>query len=91
MDRVHWRWLNANLNTRTEEQVLAMLNAERAGSRRPFILRRLHQRYCILRAARERAEIFAEINETDVYKLQFRPKRGRRGANAATPRPERGV
>jgi len=37
-----------------------MLDEERATLRRPFILRRLHQRYCILRANRERAEIMAE-------------------------------
>jgi hypothetical protein len=60
MDRVHWRWLNANLLEKSEKEVLKMLDEERATLRRPFILRRLHQRYCILRANRERAEIMAE-------------------------------
>lgn len=60
MDRVHWRWLNANLLEMTEQQVLDLLNAERRNERRPFILRRLHQRYSVLRAAREREEILAE-------------------------------
>lgn len=63
MDRVHWRWLNANLHERSEEEVFKMLCDERVGERRPFILRRLHQRYCILRAARERAEILAEARQ----------------------------
>jgi hypothetical protein len=60
MDRVHWRWLNAHLLDKSEAEVLALLTEERKGPKRPFILRRLHQRYCILRASRERAEIMAE-------------------------------
>ena len=44
----------------TEAQVLSMLDSERAGLRRVSILERLHQRYTMLRAARERMEILKE-------------------------------
>lgn len=37
-----------------------MLNAERATDRRVTVLERLHQRYCALRAARERIELLKE-------------------------------
>lgn len=55
-----WRKLNDQLSTMTEQQVLDMLNAERAGAKRVTVLERLHQRYTTLRAARERAEILKE-------------------------------
>ena len=55
-----WRKLNDQLSTMTEQQVLDMLNAERAGTKRVTVLERLHQRYTTLRAARERAEILKE-------------------------------
>lgn len=48
------------LNLLTEEQVLQLLNDERIGARRVTILQRLHQRYTMLRAARERVEILKE-------------------------------
>ena len=57
---VSWRELNAKLSLYTEEQVLQMLNDERAGARRATILQRLHQRYTMLRAARERIELMKE-------------------------------
>jgi hypothetical protein len=40
--------------------VLAMLEAERVGARRVTFLERLHQRYTMLRAARERVELMKE-------------------------------
>ncbi len=55
-----WRKLNDQLSTMTEQQVLDMLTAERAGTKRVTVLERLHQRYTTLRAARERAEILKE-------------------------------
>ena len=57
---VSWRELNAKLSLYTEEQVRQMLNDERAGARRATILQRLHQRYTMLRAARERIELMKE-------------------------------
>lgn len=44
----------------TEQEVLDLLNAERAGPKRVTMLERLHQRYTTLRAARERIEILKE-------------------------------
>jgi hypothetical protein len=60
MDVVNWRTLNAGLIALSEAKVLELLNAERKGAQRLVILRRLHQRYSILRAARERQEIYLE-------------------------------
>lgn len=57
---LNWRSLNQRLNLLTEEQVLQLLNEERIGARRVTILQRLHQRYTMLRAARERVEILKE-------------------------------
>ncbi len=57
---LNWRQLNQKLNLMTEDQVLQMLNDERIGARRVTILQRLHQRYTMLRAARERVEILKE-------------------------------
>jgi hypothetical protein len=56
----NWRQLNRELGLMSEEQVLALLNDERAGAKRLSILQRLHQRFCILRAARERKVILDE-------------------------------
>ena len=44
----------------SEDQVLDLLNQERAGARRISILERLHQRYTALRTARERIELLKE-------------------------------
>ena len=52
-----WRALNEQLTKLSENEVLALLNAEREGEQRISVLSRLHQRYTILRAIRERAEI----------------------------------
>ena len=57
---MNWRELTQRLNLLTEEQVLQLLNEERIGARRVTILQRLHQRYTMLRAARERVEILKE-------------------------------
>jgi len=57
MTNLSWRALNEKLIKLTEKEVLDLLNAEREGEQRISMLSRLHQRYTILRAARERAEI----------------------------------
>jgi hypothetical protein len=57
---VNWRSLNQKLNMLTEAEVLALLEAERQGARRVTFLERLHQRYTMLRAARERVELLKE-------------------------------
>lgn len=57
----NWRVLNQNLNLFNEAEVKALLDEEIAGQRRSTFLKRLHQRYCTLRANRERAEIFSAV------------------------------
>ena len=57
---MNWRSLNQKLNMLTEAEVLALLEAERQGARRVTFLERLHQRYTMLRAARERVELLKE-------------------------------
>jgi hypothetical protein len=55
-----WRKLNEVLAGLSEEQVLRMLEDERITHRRATVLERLHQRYTMLRASRERIEILKE-------------------------------
>lgn len=57
---MNWRELNETLVRMSEKEVLALLDDERANRRRVTVLTRLHQRYTILRAARERKKILAE-------------------------------
>ena len=57
---MNWRDLNRKLNMLREDEVLALLEAERQGARRVTFLERLHQRYTMLRAARERVELLKE-------------------------------
>ena len=57
---MNWRNLNKQLNMLREDEVLALLEAERTGARRVTFLERLHQRYTMLRAARERVELLKE-------------------------------
>jgi len=57
---MNWRKLNKELALMTEDQVLSLLNEERAGARRISILERLHQRYTAMRTARERMELLKE-------------------------------
>ena len=57
---MNWRDLNRKLNMLREDEVLALLEAERVGAKRVTFLERLHQRYTMLRAARERVELLKE-------------------------------
>jgi len=58
-----WRKLNEELKTFDEDKVLEMLNHERANARRVVVLERLHQRYTMLRASRERIELLQEARQ----------------------------
>lgn len=58
-EKINWQYLAATLKDMGEQQVLELLIDEQDGGKRPFMLRRLHQRYCALRNQRERAEIMA--------------------------------
>ena len=57
---ITWRKLNSDLSVKTEDEVLDLLNQERASHKRVTVLERLHQRYNTLRVARERVEILKE-------------------------------
>ena len=58
-----WRGLNVALKTLDEQKVLEMLNHERATEARASILRRIHQRYNVLRVSRERIELLQEAKQ----------------------------
>ena len=54
---MNWREINKALPDLDEDAVLRLLDEERKGEQRVTVLVRLHQRYTMLRAARERMEI----------------------------------
>jgi hypothetical protein len=60
---VNWFTLNAVLPKRNEQQVLAMLDEEVAVHKRPTFVVRIHQRYTMLRAQRERQELLERIKQ----------------------------
>jgi predicted lipoprotein len=60
---ITWRKLNNDLSLMSEEQVLELLNEERAVGKRITVLERLHQRYNTLRVARERVELLKEATK----------------------------
>ena len=55
-----WRKLNEVLSDLDEEEVLTLLENEKIGARRAMVMIRLHQRFCTLRMARERNQLFGE-------------------------------
>ena len=61
MKQLTWRELNHVLASKTEEEVLEMLNLEKVSTRRIVVLERLHQRYNVLRVSRERMELLNGI------------------------------
>jgi len=61
MKKLNWQELNAQLRTFSEEDLKNLITKEIQTTRRPSVLKRLHQRYCIVRAARERTDLLALI------------------------------
>jgi hypothetical protein len=55
-----WRKFQSELPNYTEADLLALLDEERLKHRRVTMLERIHQRYCTMRANRERMEILKE-------------------------------
>lgn len=55
-----WRSLNKVLTTLSEEELKELLDEEIAGARRMKLIERLHQRYNILRVARERKQLLGD-------------------------------
>jgi hypothetical protein len=66
---MNWRELNKVLPTLDEDTVRRLLDDERKGEQRQTVLIRLHQRYTILRAARERGEILGDVEFPKVMAL----------------------
>lgn len=61
MTKLSWRGMSAQLTKLTETDIAAMLDEEIKQHKRVAVARRLHQRLCILRANRERADIMNRI------------------------------
>ena len=66
---MNWRDLNKALPDLDEDAVLRLLDKERKGEQRQTVLIRLHQRYTMLRAARERMEILGAVEFPKVMAL----------------------
>ena len=66
---MNWRQLNKILPTLDEYEVFRLLEDERKGEKRQTVLIRLHQRYTILRATRERTEILGDAEFPKVMAL----------------------
>lgn len=58
---MNWFELNAVLPLKDERQVQALLNEEVKVHKRPTFIVRIHQRYTMLRAQRERQELLERI------------------------------
>ncbi len=54
---ITWRKFQTDLPNYSESDLLALLDEEQTQHRRVTMLERIHQRYCTLRASRERLEI----------------------------------
>ena len=57
----NWREMMEMLSTLTEAEVKFLLDSEAAGGKRWSVIQRLHGRYMILRASRERDELYEEV------------------------------
>jgi hypothetical protein len=66
---MNWREINKVLPDLDEDTIKKMLDAERVGEQRQSVLIRLHQRYTMLRAARERMEILGDAEFPRVMAL----------------------
>ena len=66
---MNWREINKVLPDLDENTIKKMLDEERVGEQRQSVLIRLHQRYTMLRAARERMEILGDVEFPKVMAL----------------------
>jgi hypothetical protein len=66
---MNWREINKVLPDLDEDTVWRLLEDERKGEQRVTVLVRLHQRYTMLRAARERMEILGNAEFPKVMAL----------------------
>ncbi len=58
---MNWFQLNAVLPLKDENQIRAMLDEEVKVHKRPTFVVRIHQRYTMLRAQRERQELLDKV------------------------------
>ena len=63
MAKLTWHQVCAQLTRMTEAQISDLLDEEITEHKRPAVVRRLHQRFSILRAARERAAIMEGLKK----------------------------
>lgn len=61
MTKLSWRGMSAQLTQLTETDIERMLEDEVTQHKRVAVARRLHQRLCILRGARERAALMKRM------------------------------
>ena len=57
----NWHRLNKALSDFTEQEIDAMINHELTTKRRRTILKRLHERRCVLRTKREWVEMLEDL------------------------------
>jgi len=62
-----WKTVNKRLAELSEDDVKLAMNREMVGNRRKDMVVRLHQRYTILRAARERQELIDSLAEVPAF------------------------
>jgi len=55
-----WRELNTKLSGMSEDELLRLIEEELNGAKRTTVLVRLHQRYTMVRASRERGEMLTQ-------------------------------
>ena len=70
---LNWRDLNKKLPNLTEVEVQKLLIDELDGARRTTIVIRLHQRFTVLRAARERGELLEDMLRADIEQATTAP------------------
>lgn len=58
---MNWRMLMQTISTLSEAELKRLLDEEVAGPKRAMFVIRLHQRYCMRRAAREREELMGML------------------------------
>ena len=62
-----WKTINKKIGDMTEADVKQAMNREMVGNRRRDMVVRLHQRYTILRAARERQELVDSLADVPAF------------------------
>lgn len=56
-----WRELNSKIGSLSEQELLDLIEQELKGDQRTTVLVRLHQRYTMVRAMRERNEMIEKL------------------------------